>query len=326
MIKLVRDPDASVLSAARRVLVTEAAALQMLADTIPLEFESAVAAMLNAPGRIIVSGIGKSGHIGRKISATLSSTGSPSTFMHAAEASHGDLGMITRDDICLLLSNSGETAELRDIVAYVRRFEIPLIAISARANSVLMRAADYKLLLPDAPEACPNGLAPTTSTALMLALGDALAIALMEARGFAVESFRQFHPGGRLGAQITKVMDLMHGGEELPLVRFGDNMAETLLAMTSKGFGIAIVVEAESGKLTGVVTDGDLRRNMAGLMDRTAGEIATARPVCARADMLAAEALALMNRHEISVLPVVDEAGLPLGLLHVHDLLRAGVA
>lgn len=326
MIELVKNPDAQILATARRVLATEAAALKMLADNIPLEFERAVEAMRNAPGRIIVTGIGKSGHIGRKISSTLSSTGTPSFFLHAAEASHGDLGMITPDDVCVMLSNSGETAELRDILAYVRRFEIPLIAISARSNSALMRAADFKLLLPDAPEACSNGLAPTTSTTLMLALGDALAIALMEARGFAVENFRQLHPGGRLGAQMSRVADLMHGGDELPLVRLDENMAETLLAMTSRGFGMAIVVEPERGRLAGVVTDGDLRRNMAGLMDRTAGEIATRAPASVKPDTLAAEALALMNRRAISVLPVVDDAGLPVGVLHVHDLLRAGVA
>ncbi len=326
MIKLVRDPDVQILAAARRVLTTEAEALQMLADTIPIEFERAVEAMLDAPGRIIVSGIGKSGHIGRKIASTLASTGTPAIFLHAAEASHGDLGMITRDDVCLLLSNSGETAELKDILAYIRRFEIPLIAISARSNSALMRAADYGLLLPNAPEACSNGLAPTTSTTMMLSLGDALAIALMEARGFAAENFRQLHPGGRLGAQLSRVADIMHGGEELPIVPFDADMAETLLAMTARGFGMAIVTESESGKLAGVVTDGDLRRNMAGLMDRTASEIATRTPVSVKPETLAAEALALMNRHAISVLPVVNESGIPVGVLHVHDLLRAGVA
>lgn len=326
MIKLVRDPDVQILAAARRVLTTEAEALQMLADTIPIEFERAVEAMLDAPGRIIVSGIGKSGHIGRKIASTLASTGTPAIFLHAAEASHGDLGMITRDDVCLLLSNSGETAELKDILAYIRRFEIPLIAISARSSSALMRAADYGLLLPNAPEACSNGLAPTTSTTLMLALGDALAIALMEARGFAAENFHQLHPGGRLGAQLSRVADIMHDGEELPIVPFDAGMADTLLAMTARGFGMAIVTEPESGKLAGVVTDGDLRRNMAGLMDRTASEIATRTPVSVKPETLAAEALALMNRHAISVLPVVNEAGMPVGVLHVHDLLRAGVA
>ena len=326
MIELVKDPDVQILAAARRVLTTEATALQMLADAVPVEFERAVKAILDAPGRVIVSGIGKSGHIGRKISSTLSSTGTPSFFLHAAEASHGDLGMISRDDVCIMLSNSGETAELRDILAYVRRFDIPLVAISARANSALMRAADYGLLLPDAPEACPNGLAPTTSTTLMLALGDALALALMEARGFAAENFRQLHPGGRLGAQLSKVAEFMHGGDELPIVSFDESMAETLLAMTSRGFGMAIVIAPESGRLAGVVTDGDLRRNMAGLMERTAGEIATLAPSSVKPDTLAAEALALMNRRAISVLPVVDDSGLPVGVLHVHDLLRAGVA
>ncbi|MCH4152528.1 MAG: KpsF/GutQ family sugar-phosphate isomerase [Sphingobium sp.] len=323
--ELVKNLETDLVASARRVLATEAAALQALAGNIPADLLNAVDAILKSRGRVVVSGIGKSGHVGRKISATLASTGTPSYFVHAAEASHGDLGMIGTDDICLLLSNSGETSELRDILAFTRRFGIPLIAICAQQDSSLMRAADYRLLLPDAPEACPISLAPTTSTTMMMALGDALAVALMEARGFHARNFRELHPGGRLGAQLTKVGDLMHWGDELPVVRQDAPMAETLLAMTSKGFGIAIVVD-DDGKIFGVVTDGDLRRNMEGLMERRAGEIATRDPSYADVDMLAGEALTLLNQRQISVLPVIDAARIPIGLLHVHDLLHVGVA
>lgn len=319
------DKTMTLSASARNVLAAEADALRRLSNNIPVDFERVLSLILSSRGRVIVSGIGKSGHIGRKISATLTSTGTPSYFVHAAEASHGDLGMITAEDVCILLSNSGETTELKDILAYTRRFSIPLVAISSRPNSTLMRSADYCLLLPDVPEACPNGLAPTTSTTLMLALGDALAVALIEARGFASENFREFHPGGKLGAQLAHCAALMHSESELPLVRPDTPMSETLIAMTSKGFGMAIVVDAR-GSLTGVVTDGDLRRNMTSLMDHTAGDIATRNPIVARPDMLAAQALSLMNERKISALLVVDDARRPVGVLHIHDLLRAGVA
>ncbi|GLS99976.1 KpsF/GutQ family protein [Sphingobium jiangsuense] len=313
------------MASARQVLLAEAQALDILTRHIPPDLEYAVETILTARGRVIVSGIGKSGHIGRKISATLASTGTPSHFVHAAEASHGDMGTITPDDVCLLLSNSGETAELRDILAYTRRFSIPLIAISSRPHSTIMRSADYRLALPAIPEACPNGMAPTTSTTMMIALGDALAIALMEARGFAPEDFRDFHPGGQLGAQMARVDELMHRRNELPLVRPETPMSEVLLTMSSKGFGIAIVVDG-NGRLTGVITDGDLRRNMTSLMERTAGQVATTGPTVIQPDLLAVKALALMNQRKISALPVVDIAGCPVGILHIHDLLRAGVA
>lgn len=325
MIQLAKDRHSAVCESARQVLATEADALKLLANAIPADFERTIDAILGAAGRVIVCGIGKSGHVGRKLSATLTSTGTPSHFVHAAEASHGDLGMITPDDVCLLLSNSGETSELRDVLAYTRRFSIPLIAISSRSESTLMRAADYRLILPRVTEACPNGMAPTTSTTLMMALGDAIAVALMEARGFAAENFHQFHPGGQLGAQMSVVEDLMHGNIELPLVRANTPMSETLLAMTSKGFGIAILVDDHDG-LIGVVTDGDLRRNMGDLMGRSAGEIATRNAVSIKPDMLSAQALALMTEREISVAPVVDFKNKVIGVLHVHDLLRAGVA
>jgi arabinose-5-phosphate isomerase len=325
MIELVKDATAEICESARRVLMAEADALRLLADVVPPDFERTVGIIAESTGRVILSGIGKSGHVARKISATLTSTGTPSYFVHAAEASHGDLGMIAQDDVCLLLSNSGETSELRDIIAYTRRFSIPLIAMSSRRNSALMRAADYRLALPRASEVCPNGMAPTTSTTMMMALGDALAVALMEARGFEPEEFHQLHPGGQLGAQMSHVRDLMHGEGEIPLVRADTPMSETLLVMTSRGFGIAIVTDAD-GKLAGVVTDGDLRRNMASLMTMKAGDIATRMPVTVAPDMLTARALSLMNEREISVAPVVGDDGRAIGVLHVHDLLRAGVA
>ncbi len=307
-----------------RVLRTEAEALSQMADALPEGFEKAVGMILRAPGRVIVSGIGKSGHIGRKIAATLASTGTPADFLHAAEASHGDMGMVTREDVCILISNSGETAELGDLLQYTRRFSVPMIAISSRPNSTLMRAADCPLALPNLPEACAIGLAPTTSTTLTLALGDALAVAVMEARGFGPEDFQTFHPGGKLGAQLMRVEALMHGQDALPLCAPDTGMTDVLLTMTSKRFGIAAVVE--DGRLTGVISDGDLRRNIDGLMQLTARDIATRDPVTVTPDMLAGQALALLNARKVSVLMVVDDGGAPVGVLHIHDLLRAGVA
>ncbi|WP_425045734.1 KpsF/GutQ family sugar-phosphate isomerase [Primorskyibacter sp. S87] len=312
-------------TSARRVLSIEAEALHQLAAELPEDFERAVDLIYHNSGRVIVSGIGKSGHIGNKLSATLASTGTPSLFVHAAEASHGDLGMIGADDVCILISNSGETAELSDIVAYTRRFSIPMIAISSKPESTLMKAADLRLCLPPAPEACSIGMAPTTSTTMTLAIGDALAVALMERRGFAAEDFRVYHPGGKLGAQMAWVEQIMHGQEDLPLVKSDTPMSETLIEMTSKGFGIAAVVDTE-GRLTGIVTDGDLRRNMANLMTHDAGKVATQNPITARADDLAAQALAVMNQRKITVLVIVDDENKPIGILHLHDLLRAGVA
>lgn len=310
---------------ARRVLRVESEALARLGAELPPDFGACVDLILNARGRVIVAGVGKSGHVARKIAATLASTGTPAQFVHAGEASHGDLGMMTPDDVCVLLSNSGETAELGDVIAYTSRFGIPLVAISSRPDSTLMRAATLRLKLPDAPEACPIGMAPTTSTTLMMALGDALAVAVMEARGFGAEAFHTFHPGGKLGAQMKRVSDLMHGGAALPMVAQDTDMAETLLVMTSKGFGVALVA-GSGGRLAGVVTDGDLRRNMDALMTRRAGDVATPDPVTVGPATLAAEALKRMNERKISVLVVVDDAGVPEGILHIHDLLRAGVA
>ena len=310
---------------ARSVLQKEAAAVAQMADELPADFEDAVRCILGINGRVVVSGVGKSGHIGRKIAATMASTGTPSYFVHGAEASHGDLGMVTRHDACVLISNSGETTELRDITLYTRRFNIPLIAISSNPDSTLMKAADYKLALPKIPEVCTIGKAPTTSTTLTLALGDALSVAVMEARGFSADEFHTFHPGGKLGTQLSRVADLMHGSGELPVVLSDLPMSDVLLTMTSKGFGVALVLD-DDGKLVGAVTDGDLRRNMDVLMGKTAGEIASPDPVSVPETTLAAQALALLNERKITTLPVTDEAGKPVGILHIHDLLRAGIA
>ena len=259
----------------------------------------------------------------RKIAATLASTGTPALFVHAAEASHGDLGMIGPDDALLALSKSGEARELADVVAYAKRFGIPLLAMTARADSALGRAADIVLLLPDIAEAAAAVDVPTTSTTLQMALGDALAVVLMEGRGFSHSDFRTFHPGGKLGAALRSVGELMHTGAELPLTFETATMAQTLLVMTEKRFGCAGVVDA-ADRLQGVITDGDLRRHMGGLMDHTAGEVMTPAPLTAAPSMLAAEALKLMNDRRVTVLFVVEHEK-PVGILHVHDLLRAGV-
>ncbi|MEL6587520.1 MAG: KpsF/GutQ family sugar-phosphate isomerase [Pseudomonadota bacterium] len=314
-----------VASVAARVLSLEAQALQAFAADIPADFEPAIAALLAMKGRVVVSGIGKSGHVAKKIAATLASTGTPAYFVHPAEASHGDLGMITGDDICLLLSNSGETSELGDILAYCARFSIPVIGVSSKAESTLSRAAAFKIILPPAPEACPNGMAPTTSTTMAMAIGDAMAVALMEARGFQAEDFRGFHPGGKLGAKLRRVDELMHEGARLPLVPVDLPMGEALLVMSAKNFGIVAVCHTD-GTLAGIVTDGDLRRNMDDLLTQTAGQIATKDPVTVAPDLLAAQALSIMNDRKISVLLVIDRGRRPVGILHIHDLLRAGVA
>jgi arabinose-5-phosphate isomerase len=316
------------LESARAVLVTEAAGLTSLAEALDGAFTHAVDVLAAVSGRIVVSGIGKSGHVARKIAATLASTGSPALFVHPAEASHGDLGMILPGDAVLTLSNSGETAELADLIAHTRRFGIPLVAITARADSTLAQAADIVLRLPDAKEACPLGLAPTTSTTMQMALGDALAVALLTRRGFSPSDFRQFHPGGRLGARLRKARDLMHAGDAIPLAAPETPMATALLIMTEKRFGCLGVVSPE-GVLTGIVTDGDLRRSMGpDLLNRRVGEIMNTAPRAIGPDTLAAEALRQMNAGDrpITILFVVDEARRPVGILHMHDLLRAGVA
>ena len=314
------------LATGRRVMETEAQALSLFAGRLGEAFADAVDLMLAARGRVIVSGMGKSGHVAHKIAATMASTGTPAQFVHPAEASHGDLGMVTRDDVTLVLSNSGETRELADIVAHTRRFGIPLIGVASRPGSTLLKAADIALELPQAPEACSVGLAPTTSTTMTMALGDALAVALMERREFTPERFAEFHPGGKLGAQLVSVANLMATGDAIPLVPAEASMPEALLVMTQKGFGVAGVTDAE-GRLTGIITDGDLRRNMEGLLARIAGDVATKGARTIASNRLAGEALALMNAHKITCLFVCDAPlpTKPAGILHVHDCLRAGV-
>ena len=316
------------LDVARSVLATEAAGLRALASGLTDSFGRAVDLLATALGRVVVSGMGKSGHVARKIAATLASTGTPALFVHPAEASHGDLGMIVPGDVLLALSNSGETPELADLVRHARRFALPLVAITACADSTLARAADLTLVLPRASEACPMGLAPTTSTVMQMALGDALAVALLTRRGFTVADFRRIHPGGRLGARLTRVRDLMHVDDAVPLGGPDLAMDAALLRMTEKRFG-CLGVTGPDGRLIGVVTDGDLRRHMGpGLLSRSVGEIMTADPQTISADALAAEALHAMNARArpITSLFVTGREGRPIGILHIHDLLRAGVA
>lgn len=316
------------LEAARAVLATEAAGLRALAAALDGGFVRAVEILAATPGRVVVTGIGKSGHVAHKIAATLASTGTPSLFVHPAEASHGDLGMIVPGDTVLALSNSGETAELADLIEHTRRFGLKLVAITGRAGSTLAAAADVVLLLPSAPEACPLGLAPTTSTTMQLALGDAVAVALLTRRGFGAADFRRIHPGGRLGARLKRVRDLMHVGEAMPLASPELPMDAALLRMTERRFGCLGIVDA-AGRLTGIVTDGDLRRAMGpDLLRRRVGEIMTHGPRTIGPDALAAEALRDMTEGDspITTLFVVDARQVPLGILHIHDLLRAGVA
>lgn len=314
------------LAVGRRVLRSESAALETLAAALDHSFAQALDLLtLEGGGRVVVTGMGKSGHVARKIAATLASTGTPAQFVHPAEASHGDLGMITTHDAILALSNSGETAEMEDIVGYSRRFAIPLVVITSRAASALAQAADLALILPNAEEACPHGLAPTTSTTLMLALGDALAVALLERKGFSPADFRLFHPGGKLGSRLLKVSDLMHSGDAVPLIGPDQTMGEAILVMTRKRLGCVGVVDAD-GRLAGIVTDGDLRRHMdSRLTERQVREIMTVRPRTTGPNAFAAEALRMMSG-SITALFVVDDERRPMGVLHVHDCLRAGVA
>lgn len=312
------------IASARAVLQQEIKGLEALADWLGADFAAAVELVSRTKGRLIISGMGKSGHVARKIAATMASTGTPSYFVHPGEASHGDLGMITADDVVMLLSNSGETSELRDIIAYCVRFSIPLIGMVRRKESTLVQESDVALVLPDIAEVSPTG-APTTSTTMMLALGDALAIALLERRGFTREEFHVYHPGGKLGQAFTRVEGLMHQGEEVPVVSPQTPMSEVLLVMTAKRFGIAGVVDAQ-GVLLGVVSDGDLRRHMQQeLLAQTAGDVMTGKPVTVKSQALAQEALAVMNGKSITSLFVTDEAGKPVGILHIHDCLRAGI-
>ncbi|ESX48908.1 KpsF/GutQ family sugar-phosphate isomerase [Mesorhizobium sp. C416B] len=320
--------EASVASALRTV-ATEQAGVAALAAALENElaepFARAVDMVSRINGRVIVTGVGKSGHIGTKIAASLASTGTPAFFVHPAEANHGDLGMIARDDAIIAMSWSGESKELMGIVAYSRRFSIPLIAITAGAASALARAADVVVLLPSVPEACPHGLAPTTSTLLQLVVGDALAIALLEARGFTPDHFRTFHPGGQLGANLTQIHEIMHVGERLPLVASGTGMREAILELSNKGFGCVAIATAD-GALVGIITDGDIRRHIgSNLMEMSVDQVMTKKPKTATPDTLVATALQIINNSAITSLMVVEGRRL-VGLVHLHDLLRIGAA
>jgi arabinose-5-phosphate isomerase len=322
------EPHAFVASALRTLDVEReglAALAAAMCDGLGAAFVAAVDTIRTARGRVIVTGMGKSGHVGRKIAATLASTGTPAFFVHAADASHGDLGMITSDDVMLALSWSGETDELKDLITYSRRFRIKLIAVTVNVESTLGKAADIVLALPQSREACPHNLAPTTSSLMQLALGDALAIALLESRGFTAIDFGVFHPRGRLGAVLKFVRDVMHPDAAVPSIKRGALMADAIVEMSAKGFGCVAVTGAD-GRLAGVITDGDLRRHMRDdLLQARVDEVMTASPKTVRPDQLASEALALLNAAKITALIVVD-AGVPVGIVHFHDLLRAGVA
>jgi len=321
---------ATISASALRTIATERAGLdalhQAIGNGLAQPFAAAVEMIRAASGRVIVTGMGKSGHVGRKIAATLASTGTPSHFVHPAEASHGDLGMVQPEDVVIALSWSGEAVELSAIVGYTRRFRVGLIAITANRDSALGREADVPLVLPKAEEACPNGLAPTTSTTMQMALGDALAVALLEARGFSRQDFYVYHPGGKLGAQLKTVATIMHSGEALPVVGETAAMADVVSMITAKGFGCAVVIDAD-GKLAGVVTDGDLRRKLgAGWGGRLARDVMTRDPRRIAPDALTAEALEMVNRLRITALIVADAQDRPVGIVHVHDLLTLGVA
>lgn len=313
------------INAGVRVLRHEAAALSDLAEKLDETFEKVLTLIREAPGRVIVTGMGKSGHIARKISATMASTGTPSFFVHPAEASHGDLGMISRRDVVIALSNSGETAELSSIINYTRRFTIPLVAMTGSTNSTLARQADLLLAIPKIPEACRIGLVPTTSTTMMLALGDALAIALLEYRGFSPQDFKVFHPGGQLGQVLQSISDIMRVGNQVPLVTPETTLADAIIEITSKGCGCTGIVEGS--RLIGIITDGDLRRHLdAGIRKRRAGEIMSVNPKTIQRNALAAEAIAQMNYYAISSLFVIDKDDAPIGIVHLHDCLKAGAA
>ena len=321
--------DEAAIARIVRTIDTEVHGLQEmragLGNGLAKAFLDSIHAIENSGGAVVVTGIGKSGHIGRKIAATLASTGTHAHFVHPAEAGHGDLGMIAPRDVVLALSWSGEAPELANIITYTRRFGIKLIAITSRPDSALGRAADIGLFLPAAEEACPNGLAPTTSTTMQLVAGDALAVLLLERRGFSAHDFSRYHPGGKLGAQLLTAGQLMHKGAELPLVRQGTTLSQGIVEMTSKRFGIAAVVD-EAGNLTGVLTDGDLRRAFQKGFEDVAVEMAMGRhPQTVTEDVMAVEVLARMNDARITCIFVV-EGHRPVGVVHIHDLLRAGVA
>jgi arabinose-5-phosphate isomerase len=327
--RLLRDDRNEAIASATRTLQLEAEGLNALMTALAGDlvdgFAEAVELLSSCRGRMIVTGMGKSGHVGLKVAATFSSTGSPAYFVHPSEASHGDLGMITREDVIVAFSWSGETVELGNIVSYSRRFAVPLIAVTSNPASTLGQAAEIVLAMPQAKEACPHGLAPTTSTVMQLALGDCLAIALLESKGFTARDFKMLHPGGQLGARLKFVGDLMHKGDRLPLAPSDAIMSEAIVVMTEKALGCLGVVD-DNGLLKGIITDGDLRRHMGNrLLEQRAGEIMTPEPKTVSPDLLASAALEMINASNITTLFVVED-GRPVGIIHIHDLLRAGVA
>jgi len=325
----VTHPLSAAVQSALRTLDAEGSGISAISAALQADlggvFAHAADLIRGAKGRLIVTGLGKSGHIGRKIAATFASTGTPAFFVHAAEAGHGDLGMITTDDVILALSWSGEQPEMKTLITYAKRFRIALIAMTAERDSTLSKAADVALTLPKAREACPHNLAPTTSSLMMLALGDALAIALLEGRGFTPVDFSVLHPGGKLGAMLKYTSDLMHTGEAVPLKPLGTRMSDALVEMTSKGFGCVGIVDAR-GAIAGIVTDGDLRRHMLrpDLMTALVDDVMTKNPKTIRGELLASEALEILNSSKITAL-IVTEANRPVGIVHLHDILRAGV-
>jgi arabinose-5-phosphate isomerase len=329
LVEKIEEPRTAAIRSALRTISTEQAGLSALVEALgnglSESFAEAVDRLSGIAGRVIVTGVGKSGHIGSKIAATLASTGTPAFFVHPAEANHGDLGMIAKDDAIIAMSWSGETAELKGIVSYSRRFRIPLIAITAGEGSTLTRQADVVLLLPRADEACPHGLAPTTSSLMQLSIGDALAVALLEARGFTVGEFHMFHPGGQLGASLTRVADIMHVGDRIPIVRAGTGMRDAIVRISAKGFGCVGIVDAD-GRLSGIITDGDLRRHIdSDLLSMGVEDVMTRRPKTIDPDTLVATALGMVNSSSITALFVVEDER-PVGIVHLHDLLRIGAA
>lgn len=318
----------AIASAVRTIEIEQAGLASLggaLKGALGVAFAAAVETIAGSKGRVIVSGMGKSGHVGRKIAATMASTGTPAFFVHPGEASHGDLGMITRDDVVLALSWSGETAELRDVLQYATRFRVPVVAITSRVDSALGRAADVVLILPKVGEACPHGLAPTTSTTMQLALGDALSVALLESRKFTAVDFKRFHPGGKLGAVLAFVRDVMHVGDAIPISPLGAKMSEALIVMSQKSFGCVGVVDG-TGALVGIVTDGDLRRHMGPrLIEASVEDVMSRSPRTVAPDDLAAGAMSEMQGRAITALFVVED-GKPVGLVHIHDLLKLGIA
>ena len=323
------DRAQAAINSALRTLDAEGGGIDALAtalrDGLGSSFAAAIDVIRAAQGRVIVTGMGKSGHVGRKIASTFSSTGTPALFVHPGEASHGDLGMIASNDVIIALSWSGETAELKNLTDYSRRFRIGLIAMTASADSTLAKSADVVLALPQAREACPHNLAPTTSSLMQLALGDALAIALLESRGFTAVDFGLLHPGGKLGALLKVVGDFMHAGASIPLTPLGTRMADAILVMSAKGFGCIGITDA-NGKLVGIITDGDLRRNMRNnLLDSRVDDVMTRAPKTVRPDQLISETLEILNSTKVTALFAV-EGGKPVGVIHIHDLLRAGAA